>query len=104
MKMRIDDINLKGKDKFKTTAERNPLDPQYVRITNSNWRMVIKQEGHHPTSNISPKTKWNALRLDDIEGAQIKQTSFLEKQLLSWKEAIPRPILPGYKDKAINMS
>lgn len=69
--MTTKDINEKGKENFKTSIVWNPLDPEYVWTTNSNRKIVIWSEGHHPSTNISPKTKRYILRIDDIDGASV---------------------------------
>lgn len=55
--MKVDDINEKGKENFKTKVTRNPIDPVYERLTNSNRKIVIRSEGNHPSTNISPTTR-----------------------------------------------
>lgn len=82
--MRTDDINNKQRDHFQTKAIRNPLDPEYVRLTRSNRYQVIKAEGHKPKPQVSPQTRRYVMRTDDIEG-QRTSSSFLGESIRSKK-------------------
>lgn len=70
------------RNKFET-IHNNPLDPQYIRYSDSRRHVQVygEIEGGKPKQHIAPKTRRQTNMVDDILGAQVKNTSLLQSRV-----------------------
>jgi hypothetical protein len=61
--------------------------------------MVVQIEGNKPKSHISPVTRRNYMKTDDIMGAHKNKSTFKETELNDKRFESPGPILPAYKSE-----